>query len=103
MADSRLHHASSSGYDERLPYPLEVELAFQCIERRSSAGAHVREISPAQGPPIYPQAGLIGTVERGEVLAKVLKDSAAVLLRAHGDAVVGASLEEAILRTIRLA
>jgi ribulose-5-phosphate 4-epimerase/fuculose-1-phosphate aldolase len=34
---------------------------------------------------------------------KVLKDSAAVLLRAHGDAVVGASLEEAILRTIRLA
>jgi ribulose-5-phosphate 4-epimerase/fuculose-1-phosphate aldolase len=32
-----------------------------------------------------------------------LKDSAAVLLRAHGDAVVGASLEEAILRTIRLA
>lgn len=58
---------------------------------------------PPKGPPIYPQAGLIGTVERGEALAKVLKDSAAVLLRAHGDAVVGASLEEAILRTIRLA
>ena len=58
---------------------------------------------PPKGPPIYLQAGLIGTVERGEVLAKVLKDSAAVLMRAHGDAVVGASLEEAILRTIRLA
>jgi ribulose-5-phosphate 4-epimerase/fuculose-1-phosphate aldolase len=58
---------------------------------------------PPKGPPIYPQAGLIGTVERGEALAKVLKDSAAVLLRAHGDAVVGSSLEEAILRTIRLA
>jgi L-fuculose-phosphate aldolase len=58
---------------------------------------------PPKGPPIYPQVGLIGTVERGEALAKVLKDSAAVLLRAHGDAVVGASLEEAILRTIRLA
>src|SRR5215468_3029385 len=58
---------------------------------------------PPKGPPIYPQAGLIGTVERGEALTKVLKDSAAVLLRAHGDAVVGASLEEAILRTIRLA
>jgi len=36
-------------------------------------------------------------------LAAALKDSAAVLLRAHGDAVVGASLEQAILRTIQLA
>jgi ribulose-5-phosphate 4-epimerase/fuculose-1-phosphate aldolase len=58
---------------------------------------------PPEGPAIYPGAGLIGTVERGEALANVLKDSAAVLLRGHGDAVVGASLEQAILRTIRLA
>lgn len=58
---------------------------------------------PPKGPPIYPEAGLIGTVERGEALANVLKDNAAVLLRAHGDAIVGKSLEEAILRTIRLA
>ncbi|HXV83900.1 MAG TPA: class II aldolase/adducin family protein [Candidatus Binatia bacterium] len=58
---------------------------------------------PPEGPPIYPRVGLIGTVERGEALAKVLKDSAAVLLRAHGDTIVGSSLEEAILRTIRLA
>ena len=58
---------------------------------------------PVAGPPIYPAAGLIGTVERGEALAAVLSGNNAVLLRAHGDAVVGASLEEAILRTIRLA
>jgi len=58
---------------------------------------------PAEGPPIYPASGLIGTVERGEALVKALKDSAAVLMRAHGDAVVGASLEQAILRTIQLA
>ena len=58
---------------------------------------------PVAGPPIYPAAGLIGTVERGEALAATLKDSAAVLLRAHGDAVVGASLEQAIQRTIQLA
>ena len=58
---------------------------------------------PAAGPPIYPASGLIGTVERGQALAAALKDSAAVLLRAHGDAVVGASLEQAILRTIQLA
>src|SRR5262245_29258466 len=58
---------------------------------------------PADGPPIYPAAGLIGTLARGEALATALKDSAAVLLRAHGDAVVGASLEQAILRTVQLA
>ena len=58
---------------------------------------------PVGGPPIYPAAGLIGTVERGEALAAALKDSAAVLLRGHGDAVVGTSLEQAIQRTIQLA
>jgi L-fuculose-phosphate aldolase len=58
---------------------------------------------PAGGPPMYPASGLIGTVERGEALVKALQDSAAVLMRAHGDAVVGASLEQAILRTIQLA
>jgi ribulose-5-phosphate 4-epimerase/fuculose-1-phosphate aldolase len=58
---------------------------------------------PIAGPPIYPAPGLIGTVERGMALTASLKDSAVVLLRAHGDAVVGTSLEEAIVRTIRLA
>jgi ribulose-5-phosphate 4-epimerase/fuculose-1-phosphate aldolase len=58
---------------------------------------------PIGGPPIYPGAGLIGTVERGMALADSLKGGALVLLRAHGDAVVGTSLEEAILRTLRLA
>jgi ribulose-5-phosphate 4-epimerase/fuculose-1-phosphate aldolase len=58
---------------------------------------------PAGGPPIYPAAGLIGTFERGEALAATLKDSNAVLLRAHGDAVVGTTLEQAIQRTIQLA
>jgi ribulose-5-phosphate 4-epimerase/fuculose-1-phosphate aldolase len=58
---------------------------------------------PPAGPPVYPAAGLIGTVERGEALAASLKDSNAVLLRAHGDAVVGTSLEQAIQRTIQLA
>ena len=58
---------------------------------------------PVVGPPVYPAVGLIGTVERGMALTASLKDSAAVLMRAHGDAVVGTSLEAAILRTIRLA
>lgn len=58
---------------------------------------------PPEGPPIYPAAGLISTLERGEALAATLKNSNAVLLRGHGDAVVGASLEQAIQRTIQLA
>jgi L-fuculose-phosphate aldolase len=58
---------------------------------------------PVSGPPIYPASGLVGTVERGNALAAALKDSAAVLLRAHGDAVVGNSIEQTILRTIQLA
>jgi ribulose-5-phosphate 4-epimerase/fuculose-1-phosphate aldolase len=58
---------------------------------------------PAAGPPIYPAAGLIGTIQRGEALVNALQDSAVVLLRAHGDAVVGTSLEQAVLRTLQLA
>lgn len=57
---------------------------------------------PVSGPPIYPAAGLVGTGQRGEALVAALKDSAAVLMRAHGDAVVGASIEQAILRTMQL-
>ena len=58
---------------------------------------------PVAGPPIYPSAGLITSVERGTELAGALKDGAAVLLRAHGNAVVGTSIEQAILRTVQLA
>lgn len=58
---------------------------------------------PVGGAPIYPSAGLITSVERGQALADTLKDGAATLLRAHGDAVVGASVEQAILRTVQLA
>jgi len=58
---------------------------------------------PPSGPPIYAAAGLVATRERGAALAQALKDSAAILLRAHGDAVVGNSLEQAVLRTVQLA
>ena len=57
---------------------------------------------PVGGAPTYPKAGLITSVERGQALADTLKDGAAALLRAHGDAVVGASVEQAILRTVQL-
>ncbi len=58
---------------------------------------------PVNGAPVYPHAGLITSIERGQALAASLQNGAATLLRAHGDAVVGASVEQAILRTVQLA
>lgn len=57
----------------------------------------------AGGPPIYPGSGLVNSMQRGQALAAALKDNAVVLLRAHGDAVVGTSVEQAIQRTTQLA
>ena len=64
---------------------------------------HYGKFLSADGPPIYQAAGLVRTVERGEALAKTLGDGPVVLMRAHGDTVVGASIEQAVQRTIRLA
>ena len=64
---------------------------------------HYGKFLPADGPPVYELAGLVRTVERGDGLAAVLGDGPAVLMRGHGDTVVGRSIEEAVQRTIRLA
>ena len=64
---------------------------------------HYGRSLPAEGPPVYEGAGLVCTVERGDALAAVLGDGPAVLMRAHGDTVVGASIEQAVQRTVRLA
>jgi ribulose-5-phosphate 4-epimerase/fuculose-1-phosphate aldolase len=57
----------------------------------------------AEGPPVYQGLGLVRTVERGNDLAAVLGEGPAVLMRAHGDTVVGASIEQVVERTTRLA
>ena len=57
----------------------------------------------ADGPPVYQGIGLVRTVERGNELAASLGDGPVVLMRAHGDSVVGASIEQVIERTTRLA
>ncbi len=64
---------------------------------------HYGKFLPADGPPVYEGAGLVRTVERGDALVAALGDGPAVLMRAHGDTVVGTSIEQAIQRTIRLA
>ena len=58
---------------------------------------------PVDGPPLYEGVGLVRDMERGSALAVALGKAPAVLLRAHGDAVVGESIEQVIERTTRLA
>lgn len=78
--------------------------ALFSVLKKSLRPAHMYgRFLPVGGAPIYPHAGLITSVERGNALAASLKDGAATLLRAHGDAVVGASVEQAVLRTVQLA
>lgn len=64
---------------------------------------HYGKFLSADGPPVYQAAGLVRTVERGAALAQALGGGPVVLLRAHGDAVVGASIEQTVQRTVRLA
>jgi ribulose-5-phosphate 4-epimerase/fuculose-1-phosphate aldolase len=58
---------------------------------------------PAEGVPRYEAAGLIRSVAQGDALAAALGGAAAVLLRSHGDAVVGATVEETVQRAVWLA
>jgi ribulose-5-phosphate 4-epimerase/fuculose-1-phosphate aldolase len=64
---------------------------------------HYGKFLSADGPPVYQGIGLVRTVERGNELAASLGDGPVVLMRAHGDSVVGASIEQVIERTTRLA
>jgi len=64
---------------------------------------HYGKFLPADGPPVYQGVGLVRTVERGDALAAALGNSTVVLMRAHGDTVVGDSIQQVVERTIRLA
>jgi ribulose-5-phosphate 4-epimerase/fuculose-1-phosphate aldolase len=63
---------------------------------------HYGKFLPADGVPVYRLGGLVRTVERGDALAAALGDGPAVLMRGHGDAVVGSCIEDAVQRTINL-
>ena len=56
----------------------------------------------AEGVPLYPEAQLITTVERGKNLLKVMGEKRAVLLRGHGLVVVGKNLEEVLYTSLVL-
>lgn len=48
------------------------------------------------GIPVFPDPRLVSNRQRGEALAKALGPHRAVLMRAHGAAVTGASVQEAV-------
>ncbi len=48
------------------------------------------------GVPVYPDPRLVSTRQRGQALARALGPHRAVLMRAHGAAITGASVEEAV-------
>jgi ribulose-5-phosphate 4-epimerase/fuculose-1-phosphate aldolase len=54
------------------------------------------------GLPIYRNAGLIRNVERGDKVAGLLGQGSAMLLRGHGDVVVGRDVVAAVMRAVRL-
>lgn len=58
---------------------------------------------PAEGVPLYELPGLVRTIDEGDALARALGDVNAVLLRGHGDTIVGRGIEETTARTVRLA
>jgi len=76
---------------------------FSVLPVRLKPLHHYGKFLSADGPPVYEGVGLVRTVERGNELAAALGAAPAVLMRAHGDAVVGESIEQLIERTTRLA
>lgn len=54
------------------------------------------------GVPVYREAHLIKTPERGQALVKTMRDKRAVLLRGHGTVVVGRDIEEALFASLIL-
>src|ERR1051326_5183597 len=60
---------------------------------------HYGKFLSAAGPPVDDGVGLVRALERRNQLAAALDKSPAVLMRAHGDAVVGESVEQVNERT----
>jgi ribulose-5-phosphate 4-epimerase/fuculose-1-phosphate aldolase len=76
---------------------------FSVLPIRLKPLHHYGKFLSADGPPVYEGVGLVRTIERGQALAAALGHGPAVLMRAHGDTVVGASIEQMVERATRLA
>jgi ribulose-5-phosphate 4-epimerase/fuculose-1-phosphate aldolase len=76
---------------------------FSVLPHKLQPLHHYGKFLPADGVPVYRVPGLVRSVDRGDALAAALGDGPAVLMRGHGDTVVGNCIEQAVMRTIRLA
>lgn len=55
-----------------------------------------------EGLPLYREAGLVTSLERGDKLAKVLGDKSAALLRGHGDVIATNGVKRTVIKAITL-
>lgn len=75
---------------------------FSVVPTKMKPLHHYGKFLSSEGPPVYQGAGLVRTVERGQALVEVLGNGPVVLMRAHGDTVVGESIQQTLQRTVRL-
>ncbi|HXS42417.1 MAG TPA: class II aldolase/adducin family protein [Stellaceae bacterium] len=128
-ANLRAEHMIAAGLDgkplegkARPPLEWPIHMALHAARPDALAIAHLhppystlfavakREYRPitvhsaifADGIPIYPEAHLIETPERGQKLLKIIGDKRAAFLRAHGITVIGRNLRELLHATLAL-
>jgi ribulose-5-phosphate 4-epimerase/fuculose-1-phosphate aldolase len=76
---------------------------FSVLEVKLRALHNYGTFLPPEGLPVFQTTGLITTIALGDSLAATLGSNAATLMRSHGDTVVGASIQETVQRTVRIA
>ena len=72
------------------------------ITKKPILPVHMHGAIFADGVPVFDSVGHINTRELGDGLARALGDRRAVLIKMHGTAVVGHSLEESVVAAIQL-
>ena len=72
------------------------------ITRKPILPVHMHGAIFAEGVPVFDSVGHVNTKELGDGLARALGNRRAVLLKMHGAAIVGGSLEEAFVAAIQL-
>jgi ribulose-5-phosphate 4-epimerase/fuculose-1-phosphate aldolase len=72
------------------------------ITRKPILPVHMHGAIFADGVPVFDSVGHVNTRELGDGLARALGNRRAVLLKMHGAAIVGGSLEEAFVAAIQL-
>jgi L-fuculose-phosphate aldolase len=72
------------------------------VTRRPLLPVHMHGAIFADGVPVFDSVGHINTRELGDGLARALGDRRAVLIKMHGAAIVGPTLEEAFVAAFQL-